>query len=60
MPQVSYNYSMKKRTEYNIKAERRDISKRPRMKVHSQNLKKQSKFSGFSALKAAKKKHGKK
>jgi len=43
---------MKKHLENNLKAERRDIRKRPRMKISGASLKKRNKF---SALKAAKK-----
>jgi len=35
---------MKKQVENNLKAERRDLKKRPRMKVHGAALKRASKF----------------
>jgi len=44
---------MKKTTEHNLKAEKREIKKRPRMRVHGAALKRPSKFAG---LKIAKKK----
>lgn len=44
---------MKKQTEHNLKAERREVKKRPRMRVHGASLRKLSKFAG---LKIAKKK----
>jgi len=42
---------MKKQTEHKLKAERRDIKKRPRMKVHGAALKQPSKFSGLAIIK---------
>jgi len=52
---------MKKRTEHNLKsdlyaevstkAEKREIKKRPRMKVHGKSLKKTSKFAGLKLAK---------
>jgi len=44
---------MKKRTEHGLKAEKRAIKLRPRMKIHGAALKRPTKFAG---LKLAKKK----
>jgi hypothetical protein len=49
---------MRKKLEHNLKAEKREQKKRPRMKVHGQSLKRPSKFAGLSAIKSQK--HGKK
>jgi len=37
---------MKKRTEHGLKAEKRQLKKRPRMRVHGAGLKKPSKYAG--------------
>jgi len=47
---------MRKQTEFNLKAERRETKKRPRMPIHGQSLKKPSKYAGLSAIKSKKKK----
>jgi hypothetical protein len=47
------NKFMPRQTEHNLRAERREVRKRPRMKVAGAALKRVSKFAG---LKAAKKK----
>jgi hypothetical protein len=44
---------MKSKIEHNLKAERREVKKRPRMKVSGASLKRPSKYAG---LKIAKKK----
>ncbi len=44
---------MRSKLDHNLKAERREVKKRPRMKVHGAALKRPSKFAG---LKLAKKK----
>jgi hypothetical protein len=48
-----HNRFMPRQTEHNLKSERREIKKRPRMKVSGASLKRPSAFSG---LKVAKKK----
>jgi hypothetical protein len=42
---------MKKQLEYGLKAEKRALKKRPRMKLHGQALKRPSKFAGLAAIK---------
>ncbi|MBI2607273.1 MAG: hypothetical protein HYW51_00365 [Candidatus Doudnabacteria bacterium] len=42
---------MKKRTEHNLKAEKREIKKRPRMRLSGASLKRPSKFSGMALVK---------
>ena len=42
---------MRKITEHNLKAERRAIKKRPRMKVHGAHLKRPSKHAGMAIAK---------
>ena len=42
---------MKSKTEHNLKAERRDFKKRPRMPVHGAALKRPSKFAGLKITK---------
>ncbi|OGE73730.1 MAG: hypothetical protein A3I07_03430 [Candidatus Doudnabacteria bacterium RIFCSPLOWO2_02_FULL_42_9] len=37
--------------ENNLKAERREVKKRPRMKVHGASLKRPSKFAGLKIVK---------
>lgn len=44
---------MRKKLEFGLKAEKRELKKRPRMRVHGASLKRPSKFAG---LKLAKKK----
>jgi len=41
---------MKKSTDHNLKAERRDIKKRPRMRVHGAALKRPSKHAGLAIV----------
>ncbi len=45
---------MKKQTDHNLKAERREIKLRPRMKVSGASLKRPSKFAGLSIIKKKK------
>ncbi|MDP4000718.1 MAG: hypothetical protein Q8P83_00535 [bacterium] len=47
---------MKKRIEHNLKAEKRELKKRPRMRVTGASLKKTSKFAGLSIIKKSKRK----
>jgi len=42
---------MKQQPEYGLKAEKRDIKNRPRMKVHGASLKKPSKHAGKAIIK---------
>jgi len=42
---------MKTKLEHNLKAERREVKKRPRMKVSGASLKRPSKFAGLSIIK---------
>ncbi|HEX9502761.1 MAG TPA: hypothetical protein VF974_00355 [Patescibacteria group bacterium] len=42
---------MPKKTEHNLKAERREIKKRPRMKISGASLKHPSKFAGLKIVK---------
>jgi len=42
---------MPKLTEHNLKAERREVKKRPRMKVHGASLKRTSKYAGLKLAK---------
>ena len=42
---------MPAKTQHNLKAERREIKKRPRMKVHGASLRKPQKFAGFKIAK---------
>lgn len=45
---------MKKRIEYGLKAEKREVKKRPRMKVHGAALKRASKFAAKAIVKKKK------
>jgi hypothetical protein len=42
---------MRVKTQHNLKAEKREIKKRPRMPVHGAALKRPSKFSGLKIAK---------
>lgn len=42
---------MRPKTEHNLKAEKRDIKKRQRMRVHGASLRKPSKFAGLKIVK---------
>lgn len=42
---------MKKRFEHGLKAEKRELKKRPRMRVHGQSLRRPSKRAGFAIAK---------
>jgi hypothetical protein len=45
---------MRKKTEFGLKAEKRAIKKRPRMKVHGASLKKPSKHAGLAIIRKKK------
>ncbi|MBI4049256.1 MAG: hypothetical protein HY395_00340 [Candidatus Doudnabacteria bacterium] len=47
---------MRKKLEHNLRAEKRELKKRPRMKVHGASLKRPSKFSGMALAKIKKRK----
>jgi hypothetical protein len=45
---------MKKQTEHGLKAEKRALKNRPRMKVHGVSLKRPSKYAGLGIIKKKK------
>lgn len=45
---------MKKRIEFGLKAEKREIKKRPRMKVHGASLKRPSKYAAKAIIRKVK------
>jgi hypothetical protein len=42
---------MPSKTNHNLKAERREVKKRPRMRVHGASLKRPSKHAGLAIIK---------